>query len=220
MRFLAFTLTFFLLTLFSTMTLATPYQVERRDIKLASQKVIEERSLSAPILADTDRILADQATSTSETEVTSFLAQPDVCRNITVTPGGTTTDVAAGNVTVTGTNVYGETITEDLAFAADASSATSGAKAFCTVTKVVFPAQDGTGATFDVGVGDVLGLHRCMDAAGHVLFATLGGTYETTRPTCVADVDEVEKNTCDLNGTLDGSKDVEIFFIQNYRCSP
>jgi hypothetical protein len=88
------------------------------------------------------------------------------------------------------------------------------------VSQIVFPAQDGAGATFDVGVLDALGLHRCMDATGHIIQATLDGTYEATRPTCLVDVDEVEKNTCDLDGTLDGAKDVEVFFIQNFRCLP
>lgn len=200
---------------------AQSLNVQRRDMKLASQQLIEKRTITNPILADTDRILNDQATSDSVANVvTSFLAQPDVCRNVTLTTGGTTASVAAGNVTIAGTNIFGQAITENLAVTADLNGSVAGLKAFCTVTSVSIPIQDGAGATYDIGVGDVLGLHRCMSGAGQVVFAVFNNAYETTRPTCVAHATQVENNTCDINGTLDGAKTVEIFFIQNFRCLP
>lgn len=193
----------------------------RRDLKPASQQMIEKRTITTPVVADADRLLNDQATSASATTtVTSFLADPDVCRAISITPGGTTADVPAGDIDITGTNIFGETITETLTLTANQATIENGVKAFCTVTQIVFPIQDGAAATYDFGVIDVLGLHRCLDATGHIIQATLDGTYEATRPTCVVDADEVEKNTCDINGTLDGTKDVEIFYMQNYRCLP
>lgn len=199
--------------------------VQRRDMKLASQVLLEKQVIAIPEVADADQVLTtnDGPTSAAAVEITSFTAQPDVPRNITITPTGTTTDVESCNVTVTGTNIFGQTISEVLAFSANASTATAGAKAFKTVTSVAFAADcesGGFAATWTVGVGDVLGLKRCMDAAGHVAFAVFNGAYETTRPTCVADADEVEKNTCDINGTLDATKNVEIYFIQNFRCLP
>lgn len=196
-------------------------KVSRQDMKLATQAMLEKQTITAPVVADPNRLLSNQATSASATtSVTSFLANNDVCRNVTVTPGGTTADVPAGDITVTGTNYFGQTITEAITLTANQSTIASGLKAFCSVTSVVFPIQDGAAATYDVGVGDVLGLKRCMDSAGHVVFATLDGAYEGTRPTCVANATAIESNTCDINGTLDGSKDVEIFFVQNWRCLP
>jgi len=92
--------------------------------------------------------------------------------------------------------------------------------AFASVTSIVFPIQDGPNALYDVGVIDVLGMKRCMNYAGHLLFSTFDGAYESTRATVTADADEVEKNTVDINGTLDGAKDIELFFFQNFRCFP
>jgi hypothetical protein len=87
-----------------------------------------------PILADVDRLLNDQASSnTVVTTVTSFLAQPDFPRNITITPGGTTTSVPAANVVVTGTNIRDEVITESILLTENGSSLVSGAKAFKTL---------------------------------------------------------------------------------------
>lgn len=190
-----------------------PQSRSLRKEHVASEGYVRRQHIEAPILADADRVLNDQATSDSEaTTVTSFLAQPDVPRNITITPGGTTTDVAAGDYVITGTNIRGDVITETIAIAANASTVQAGTKAFKTVTSIEFPIQDGAAATFDVGVGDVLGLDRCMQG-NEVILATLAGVYETTRPTVVADADEVEKNTIDINGTLDGSKDVVAVYV-------
>jgi hypothetical protein len=195
--------------------------VSRRDMKLATQQLIEKQTISDPVVADDNRILDDQTTSDSAiTTATTFLAQPDVARALSITPGSTTADVPAGDITVTGTDILGASLTETFTLIANQSTVSSGTKAFKTVTSIAFPIQDGAGATYDVGVLDVLGLKRCMAQAGHVLFTTLDGAYETTRPTVTADVDEVEKNTVNINGTLTGAKDVEVFFLQNFRCFP
>ncbi len=196
-----------------------------RDLKPASQAMLEAQRIAAPILADDDRVKTTYAGATSAAVVTlsSFTAQPDVPRNITITPTGTTTDVEACDIVVNGTNFFGAAITETLAFLANASTATAGAKAFKTVTSVVFPADCESGAfaaNWVIGVGDVLGLKRCMAQAGNVAWAVFDGAFEGTRATCVADADEVEKNTCDINGTLNGAKNVDIYFVQNFACLP
>lgn len=195
--------------------------VSRQDMKLATQAMIEHQTITTPIVALTTRLKSAQATSASvTTTVSTFLAQPDVPRNITITTGGTTADVNAGDVVVTGTNFFGKAITESIAITENQAGTSSGVKAFKTVTSVVIPIQDGTGALYDIGVGDVLGLKRCMANVGAVAWAVFDGAFEATRPTCVADVDEVEKNTCDINGTLNGAKNVELYFVQNFRCGP
>jgi hypothetical protein len=210
----------FLISMF-TMT-ANAYVVPTfRDIKPATQAMLEYQRIAVPVLANTTRLKALTATSaTLTTTISTFLAQPDVPRNITVTTGGTTADCKAANVTVAGTNFYGAVISEDLAIADNQAGSTSGAKAFKTVTSVSIPAQDGAGCTYSVGVGDVLGLKNCMKQVGDVAWAVFDGAFEATRPTCLADATHVESNTCDINGTLNGSKNVDIYFVQNFRCHP
>jgi len=200
-------------------------QVSRRDMKLATQQLIEKQSIDNPAAAGTNQVLNGSAgaTSAAAATVSTFAAQPDVPRNLVMTPGGTTTDVEACNVVISGTNIFGQAITETFAFSANASTATTGTKAFNTVTSVAFPADcesGGFAATWSIGYGEKLGLKRCMDAAGHLAWSTVGGSYESTRATMAVDADEVEKNTADFNGTMNGSNDFEIFFLQNFRCMP
>ena len=161
-----------------------------------------------PVVLDVDRILDAQATSaTVITTVLAagLLAQPDTPRNITCTPGGTTTDVAAGDVVINGTNVLDEVISEGLTFAANASTVTVGKKAFKTITSVVFPIQDGAAATFDVGVGDELGLSRVVPDAPPLAMAALDDVVEGTDPTITPGA-TIEESTVNLDSAHDGTQ--------------
>ncbi len=172
--------------------------------------VIELTAVQAVAL-DVDGILEGQATSTEATVVTEFLAQPPFPRSLTVTPGATTTDVAAGDVVVEGLNFADEAISESFAFLENASTATAGTAAFKKVTKITFPKQDGTGATFDVGWADKIGIPYAF-GYNAVLGATRDGIREVTFPTVAFDADDVEENTVKLSAALNG-KAIRIFFV-------
>lgn len=170
-----------------------------------------------PAVADADYYLAAQATSASA--ITTVLAAsmlnsatPDFARNVTITPGGTTTDVFGGDYVINGTDIFGETISETIAIAANASSPQTGTKCFATITSIVFPIQDGAAATFNVGTGSKLALGRCFPAAPIVLQTRLGGTIEGTAPTLTADIDDIESNGVTLNSALNGGN-VELILL-------
>ncbi len=200
--------------------------VERRslDLKLPSQQMVERQLVSAPGGSSTNGILSASAgpTSASAATVSTFAGQPDVPRNLVITPGGTTTDIESCVITVSGTSYNNTSISEDFTFSANQSTAVTGNKAFKTVTSVAFPANcesGGFAATWSIGVGFKLGLKRCMRNAANFLHASYNGVYESTRPTVAASASAVESNTVTLNTTLAGS-DVELFYFQNYACSP
>ena len=151
------------------------------------------------------------STATASQVITTNITDPPYPRNIIVTPGGTTTDVKAGNITIAGTNIADNSITEALAFLANATGATTGAKAFKTVTSITVPTQDGGGATFTVTFGNKLGLPY-MFTEKPFLWAKDDGVIEATAPTIVIDSDEVEKNTVELNTAMDGSV-IEIMMV-------
>lgn len=134
---------FFILLTFSLATFAIPVKRQFRDMKLLSQQLIEKQTITNPAVAAADDVLSDDAGSTSAAIATqdTFDAQPDVTRNLSITPTGTTTDVEICIIVVDGTDFHGQTITENFSFAANASSATVGNKAFKTVTLVTFPAN-------------------------------------------------------------------------------
>lgn len=147
--------------------------------------------------------------STAAVVKSDAITNPPYPRNLVVTPGGTTGDVKTGNVVIAGTNINDEAISENFAFLDNATTATTGVKAFKTVTSITVPIQDGNAATFTVTFGDKLGL-PVMLTKNPLAEATLDGVWETTKPTVVIDDDEIEKNTIDLNSALDGTA-VEIY---------
>lgn len=159
---------------------------------------------ATPEALDTDGFLNDQATSASAiTTASTILDNPDVPRTVSVLPGGTTADVPAGDVTVNGTDIHGNTISDTVTFLANATEAKNTTKAFKTVTSVVFPIQDGAGATYDVGWTDNLGLPFCMKTSA-VVRAALNGVLESTAATATA-ATTTEKSVVDLNSALNGT---------------
>ena len=195
------------------------------DLRPATQKMVEKQTITDPAAAGSADILSGSVgpTSAAAATVSTFVAQPDVPRNLVITPGSTTASVAACTVTVTGKNILGQTISEAFAFLDNASTSTVGAKAFKSVSSVAWAAscEDSPyDASWSIGYGEKLGLKNCLDNAGDIFFSLLNGSKEGTAPTMVVDADDVEKNTADFNGTMNGSNDFVLYFMQNNRCNP
>ncbi len=167
-----------------------------------------------PAAADVDYVLGAVTDNGSDRTITTGIVNPDVPRAVSATADGTSGDIKAIQVIVTGTNIDDEVITETLpAFTANTAGTVSGSKAFKTVTQIVIPAHDGTGATTSVGILDKLGLDRLLPNGNTVFLMTADGVKEGTAPTVVTDADEVEKNTIDPNTALDGAKDFIAYWV-------
>jgi len=63
---------------------AVPLRVVNRDMKLRTQQLIEKQTITNPAVAAADDVLADDAGNTSAAAATqtTFVAQPDVPRNL------------------------------------------------------------------------------------------------------------------------------------------
>ena len=164
--------------------------------------------------ADTDSI-ASTAVATAGAAITTFDKQPYEhfgdsygARCVNVIFGGVATSLITSTVTIVGTNINGEAITEALTFIAGQTTASVGSKAFKSLTSVTYPAQAGAGATIAVGVNNKLGL---SEYAVHVVGATLNSVTETTAPTVAYSQSDIESNTVDLNSALNGS-DVHVTY--------
>ena len=182
-----------------------PANGSKRGIPITPLTVVD---LGAPVVADPDRILNDADATDSAQVHTTFLAQPDVPRNLTATGTAGSNHV----VTITGTDVYGEVIVEQLTL--NGTNVISGKKAFNTVTQVAV-AAGAAGDTFDLGVGSAIGLPYRVDEAGLVMAffdSTLDLTTSAVLGTFVAAVTAVAtattgdvRGTYTPVGTLDGT---------------
>ena len=161
-------------------------------------------ALGSPAVASTTFVHAAVTDNGAAQTITTSITNPDAPRNITATAGGTSANITAVRVVVTGTDVYGNALTETLpAFTAATAGTVTGAKAFATVTSITIPAN-GTGVTTAIGVGSAIGLTRRL-SRDSVLNAYLNGVRETTRPTVAFSASSISGNTVILNSTLNGN---------------
>jgi hypothetical protein len=119
-----------------------------------------------PAAADTDAVLASvvsqaSAAAYASTDLVGGAAVAlDPPRNVTLTcdaGGGATW---AGNLTVTGVDINGDAMTEDIAFAVSAT--TAGVKAFARVDSLSADAQNDALGNWEVGFGDIIGLGKSL----------------------------------------------------------
>jgi hypothetical protein len=170
-------------------------------------------SLGTPALGTTTAVHAAVTDTGVQVTVTTAITNPDVPRVVTATAGGTAGDIKAIQVVVHGTNVLDETISETLpAFTVNTAGTVTGTKAFKTVTSIVIPAHDGTGATTAVGVGDALGLPDAL-SRNTVIYTFFADVKEGTAATVTVSSSAIESNTITLNSALDGASEVRPYYF-------
>lgn len=146
-------------------------------------------------------------------DISPWFTQPPCCRTITATAGGTGADIGAVAVTLYGTNIDDQEISETLtAFTVNTAGTKTSLKAFKTLSRIHLPSHDGTAATVSIGYSDALGVPFKFTKRPYIR-ATLAGVIEATAPTVVVDADEIEKNTVDLNSSLNGTEVCLYWFL-------
>lgn len=217
-----FTLAFVMLIFVSVVAEAAPVQRLFEDVKLPTQKVIEHQLWTGPAAGNTTLSLSNVAgpTSAAAAVVSSFSAQPDFARNLVMTTAGTSNDLNACVVTVSGVNINSHSISETFSFSLHTLAAVTGNKAFKSISSVSFPAscEGGSfGVTWSLGTGVKMGLKRCMTNAGDVIKDLLDGGTATVG-TYTNSASAVESNTNIFNTTPNASHNYDSYFIQDYQC--
>ena len=172
-----------------------------------------------PAAADADGILAAAEAAVTAVEldednwVTTFDGELDVPRQVAVIASeGAASIKKDDTVTIYGTNIADEPISEVLKFAAQQATAENTAQAFKTVTKVIIGAST-VGVKFNVGWTDVLGLPFKLAATEKMALEYGAGVLKTTPGTFTVDADVLAKNTYDPNTTLNGSNAVQLILF-------
>lgn len=160
---------------------------------------------TAPVAASGTAVHAAVTDNGGAQTITTALTNPDMARNISATAGGTGANITAVAVTVNGTDMYGNVISETLpVFTAATPGTVTGSKAFQTVTSVVIPAN-GTGVTTAIGVGAKFGLPAKL-SRNTVIFTFQDNVRETFAGATVAvDSTHLESNTVTFVGTPNGT---------------
>lgn len=166
----------------------------------ARTAVVIEVNLGEPDIADPNGVCESQsgaagALTLNGALVSGGVATFDVPRNIVIDSGGADT----ATLTITGTDEYGETLTEDITL--NGTTAVAGKKAFKTVTGVVSDATISNGAF--VGTGDVLGLPMFLPGAGNIVAEIEDGAAASAGTAVAGVTTEATATTGDVRGTYD-----------------
>jgi len=168
------------------------------------------------LAASTNYIHAGITGTGAEQEITTNITNPDVPRNISVTV--TNNGSPSGNVTITGVDAKGNSITEDITLVPGGTA--YGDKAFATISKITVPATvNGGGAdTVTVGIGDKLGLSNIIYETSDVYKIKVNNTDKTSEFDMATDVDTTN-GTVDMSslvaGGITADDDITIWFRSN-----
>ena len=139
-------------------------------------------------------------------------------RNVTIT-SDTHADFDAVVVVVTGTDIYGNTITDNITLTDGGNATDAGTVAFATVVSLVVPAQGGTNGTYTVGFGVVVGLKaplKFVNSDPQVLSENEAGTpkgVDVLAGTYAAPATTAPCGTVTHGSAPDASKDYGLVYV-------
>lgn len=190
-------------------------RVATKDARTGNAVELVVETILAPDADDVAVHAAITGSNTVVVTVTDGFTNPDIPRALDVDPGGTLTAVPGATLTIHGTNVWDEVISEDYTLIENNGDVIAGVTAFKTVTSIVIPVCDGTGSTYLIQTSDKLGLLRQLDAPPiqSAVDATSNGIFAADAGTAVIDNNEVEKNTYLPSDVPDGTSDYRIVYV-------
>lgn len=161
-----------------------------------------------PALASTSAVHgAITLPASGTTTVTTSITNPDVARQITVTGSGAG---VTGTLSLTGTDIAGAALTEDLAL--NGTSTVISTKAFATITSIVVPARSTGGETVIVGTGAKVGFPVAIPQTTRVLAKNFDGSTDAGTVTAGA---TAALSVYAAAGTFNAAKILELIYV-NY----
>lgn len=124
-------------------------------------------------------------------------------RNITITTSSHA-NIDAVDVLVTGTDVNGAIMTEEITLTNGGGATNEGVKAFASVTSILVPAQSGTGGALTFGFGGIVGLAKKLAVragASALLREIVDGSVAST-PSDIASSEYTNPVASDVAGLL------------------
>ena len=184
-----------------------------KNVLLALDDKLVTDDFLAPATADVDLYVTVVALQTGASWVNKALTvatQPGYARNITLTLVDGDTSITAGTVTIVGTDIRGDAVTETITGIVAATTLSyAGDVAFATITSINVTGFVGctqTNDTIKVGMGDIYGLTCELYASGDVKQVIETGIDSTAYAV------DTTYNTVDFDDVADASSHYSIFY--------
>ena len=176
---------------------------------------LEMKNLGAPVASSNNRIVAVTDMKVGDYTIA---AQPGVPRPITITHATDTVTDTLGTITIEGTNILDEVISETLVPTADDTIATE--QLFKTVTKVTGAGWVISAPTdedqIQLGVDDMIGVPVDLESSHQIIFAMLGTAIIAPEDIDDGQVELMPNAGIDVNtATYDGAKTLRVLVAFN-----
>lgn len=170
---------------------------------------VVHKTLGSPLVEDDDWFVTSANMKVGA--YTLAHTAPDVPRNVIVTHTAVDAADTLGTITVEGTDINDEAITETIT--PSSGGVAAGAKAFKTITSITGAGWviGGGNDTIKIGFGTRIGLPDKL-ANNTVLFAVFNAVREATAPTVTFSSTVLSQNTVDFNSAWNGSV-AEVYYI-------
>ena len=176
--------------------------------KMISKAYPVVQQWTAPDAPSATAILAATLLTTAIQSITTGITNPDFPRLLSVTGGDGN---VIGDVTIVGTNIRGEVITDVIA--ASGTSTVAGVKAFKTVTSISLPVYASADTeTISIGITDKLGL-QSIPVSTTVISETTTNSADTGGAILTRDADEIEKCVYDPTTECNATANKTIVYI-------
>lgn len=163
----------------------------------------------APVAVAAANILALTAQPTSGTTVvTTFAAQPDVPRLLSVVGNQAS---CTGSLVIAGTDSNDQAITDTLTISG--TSTVPSVKAFKTVTSITIPTRGAASDQVSIGVTKTIGLLHKVPTAAHKLLSIWNGS--TDAGTFAVNASNVSQNTYAIAGTPNGTLKLYLAYLMH-----
>ena len=180
--------------------------------KFMGKHYVVVQKWTAPDAPSVTAVLAATLLTTAVQSITTGITNPDFPRLLVVDGGdGNVT----GNVTIVGTNIRDEVITDTIAL--NGTSTVAGVKAFKSVVSISLPVYAVAGTeTVSVGFSDKLGL-QSIPLSTSVISETTTNQADTGGALLTRDSDEIEKCVYDPTTECNATADKVIVYISDER---
>lgn len=191
------------ITLHAAGTIDRPGALELDEVKAA---LLQHYQIT-PDASGATAVHAAIALTAAIQDVDTDITDPDYPRTVTIK--GNAAGIT-GNVVITGTNIEDEVITDTIAL--NGTTEVEGIKAFKTVTNINLPVETHAGTdTVSIGMAKKFGLPHIVYNAACLLVKLFDGSADTG--TLAVDSDEIEKNLFALNGSPNGAKVLDLYYL-------
>lgn len=188
-------------------------QGRMQNIQWVNAAATDSANIAAGLMLDSVAVTTTTFNDSVNTNLGSFSSKFGWARSVDVTIAsrtGVANDVKGATLTITGTNILGDAITEAYTITNNTENTVAGVKAFKTLVSFTVGAMDDDSVAVSFGRGAKMGLWNTLPTDTMIL--AWNGSSADASAAFTIDDDEIEKNVVDYSTDPSGTSDCGVVY--------